>query len=488
MKIKNLFRLSLLSAAVCFSLIACRNHEKALYINIEKGKDFISTNWESKVLQLEVCSNTAWEIKKETEEKWFEISHIQGDPGKTTLVLRFTENKQSARHAKLHFIYKNGSFPFTVQQSAANTNFDSPDYFFYVTFGTMPTLYAGLHMLSHNKTSFFSYERTGTFNPEKVPSHITVINGDKSSQNVMRDEIKKKILEINAEDPNAIFGFQVDDLRARLGYDWFVKQGIDSSRVKVTMLSDGTATYENFNHAFGNADSGEKNWEKYRETISSLTWENPKRITDTRALPEFESPLWSYYLSTCPNYRLLLQNKELLETNSLYIKDEMNKMKALSVSPLELLKELDAANQTVFYEMANFDRAKFEKIFNQSPKKNLIIIGTNGKDKEQKNYVKHIAQKYKTDYDIFFKPHPADKSSTNYEVEFPGLTLLPAQMPFELLLWSLMDEISLIGGYPSTVFITVPIEKIGFIFGGSPTDIFRPLNVLLKDAPHIEWL
>lgn len=61
MKIKNLFRLSLLSAAACFSLIACRNHEKAPYINIEEGKDFISTNWESKTLQLEVCSNTAWE-------------------------------------------------------------------------------------------------------------------------------------------------------------------------------------------------------------------------------------------------------------------------------------------------------------------------------------------------------------------------------------------------------------------------------------------
>lgn len=487
MKIKKSFYLPVLSIAICFLGGACHNHDKDPYISINNGKDFISTNWENKSIQLEIRSNTTWEIKKDGAD-WFDISHTQGEPGRTKITLKFTDNKEAARYARLHFLHKNGDLTFTVQQSAANTDFDSPDYYFYVTFGTMPTLYAGLHMLSHNKPSFFAYQRIKTFDPQKMPPHITVINGEQSQQETMRDEMKKKILEINAQHPNAVFGFQVDDLRARLGYDWFVKQGIDSSRVKVTMLSDGTATYVDFHKGFGDANLGEKRWKTYQGKINSLSWESMKRITPTRALPEFESPQWSYYLSTCPNYKLLLQDEKLLETDNAYVKEQMKKMKTLSTSPLDLLNKLDEARQRQFYEMANFDKTKFANLFDRSSKKNLIIIGTNGKDQQQKANVKRIIQKYQKDYDIFFKPHPADKSSMNYEDSFPGLNLLPAQMPFEVLLWSLMDKIDLIGGYPSTVFITVPIEKVGFIFNSSVSDIFKPLNVLFKDAQHIEWM
>lgn len=36
-------------------------------------------------------------------------------------------------------------------------------------------------------------------------------------------------------------------------------------------------------------------------------------------------------------------------------------------------------------------------------------------------------EQYGAQYDVFFKPHPADTTSAGYETEFPGLTLLPAR-------------------------------------------------------------
>ena len=95
----------------------------------------------------------------------------------------------------------------------------------------------------------------------------------------MSEAMKRRILEINAEDPTAVFGLWVDDLRCRLGYDWFVAQGIDSARVKVTMLSDGTATYNNFHNYFGDAATAE---DVYKRQVSNS---QRRRSSRTRSSP-----------------------------------------------------------------------------------------------------------------------------------------------------------------------------------------------------------
>lgn len=95
---------------------------------------------------------------------------------------------------------------------------------------------------------------------------------------------------------------------------------------------------------------------------------------------------------------------------------------------------------------------------------------------------------YGSEYDVFFKPHPADNSSSDYEKQFPGLTLLPGQMPFEIFVWSLLDEVNLIGGYPSTTFLSVPLDKVGFLFATDAASLPRPLNLLFSDAPNVEWM
>ena len=105
----------------------------------------------------------------------------------------------------------------------------------------------------------------------------------------------------------------------------------------------------------------------------------------------------------------------------------------------------------------------------------------------QQNYVRQIWEQYGNSHDIYFKPHPRDDDSQNYEQLFPGLMMLPRQMPFEIMIWALNNLIDLIGGYPSTTFLTVPTEKVKFIFEATLDTIDRPLNLLFKNA-DVKWI
>lgn len=444
---------------------------------------FLSLNGNAKEVNLTINANANWSVTSSSE--WMKTD-ATGTVGSTTLTLSVMENDGDPRDGELIFNVEGGEpITFSVAQNGKNVSFDSPTHYFYVTFGTMPTLYAGLHALSHSKPSFFAYGRQNTFDPEMFPPHITlsIANGPDEVQGIMRDYMKKKIRDIRDREPNAIFGLYVDDLRAKLGYDWFVDQGIDSSRVKVTLLSDGTGTYDIFSKVT------DQRWGEIVDEVEALNWNMDKNRIQPR-LAEFDSYDRAYYLATRPNYRLLLQDGNLLEPSSEFMGEQMRKMSLMSITPLQLLNNLTAKRQETFYKMASFDKDGFAAKFDKSSKKNLVIIGTNtGSNGEpQINYVQSVVNKYGGEYDIFFKPHPSDPNSRDFETLFPGLTLLPGQMPFEIFVWSLMDKIDVIGGYQSTVFLTVPVEKVKFIFGAPSADIMiKPLNILFKDA-EIDWM
>ena len=42
--------------------------------------------------------------------------------------------------------------------------------------------------------------------------------------------------------------------------------------------------------------------------------------------------------------------------------------------------------------------------------------------------------------------------------------------------------------YPSTVFLTVPVDKVRFIFAADAASLVRPLNILFRDATDVEWM
>ena len=283
-------------------------------------------------------------------------------------------------------------------------------------------------------------------------------------------------------------------------YGLYVLKGfMQAANLKNGILVTVDPYSKHINHAdratallFGDAATAEQNWNDYAAEVEALDWDHGGRYPETRAPEEFASYTWPYYLSTRPDYRLMLQNRSLMESSCPFITDRLAEMKMESVQPYELLTALPEASKQQFYRMAKFDYAHFEGLFDLSPKKNLIIIGTShssaASEQQQAAYVERIIQQYGSDYDIFFKPHPADSSSAGYPDRFEGLTLLPGQMPFEIFVWALLDKIDMIGGYPSTTFISVPLDKVGFLFAAGADGLVRPLNILFRDAANVEWI
>ncbi len=491
--------------SVCYLLLflsvalasACTDKDDSTSsFSINGGTTFLSLDALSRSGKITVSAPHAWSLEP-IEEAWFTLSQHEGKAGKTQLHVSLSANKGAARSAELHFVCNGEKLLFTLSQSAAHTSFEEVDYCFYATFGTIPTLYAGLYVLANEKPSYVFYERSKTFDPALFPPHATVIKGSlptatDAEMEQMAATMKQRIREINAAHPTAVFGLYVDDLRCRLGYDWFVAQGIDSARVKVSLLSDGTGTYHNFDQYFGDVTTAEQNWKQYAAEVEALDWNHGGLYPETRIPAELNAPTWPYYLSTRPDYRLILQNKSLLQSSIPFVSAQLTAMQTQTVQPYELLAALSPATRAEFYRMAAFDYDTFAALFDQSPKKNLIIVGTRSEgsagEEQQRQYVARVVSEYADRYDIFFKPHPADTSSADYPTRFPGLTLLPGQMPFEIFVWALIDRIDLLGGNSSTTFLSVPLDKVGFLFAPNAQSLVHPLNLLFANAQGINWI
>ena len=330
---KRLFRL-FLCLALLSGTAACSDDEVSQnLIVINGGEHFLSLDGLARAGKISVLAPAPWRVTKAAGDTWFRLSATEGPAGYSEVELSLDENPGAARSAQLAFACGDAIVPFRLSQGALSAGYDSPDYYFYVTFGTMPTLYAGIHLLSHDKPGYVFYSRSKTFDPAEFPARAEVTtaadrtaDATQAEMEAMAREMKRRILEINSADPTAVFGLYVDDLRCRIGYDWFVAQGIDSARVKVSMLSDGTGTYNNFYNYFGDAATAEQNWESYASEVEALDWNHGGRYPETRSLPEFESYTWPYYLSTRPDYRLVVQDGSLLESSCPFITEKLGEM------------------------------------------------------------------------------------------------------------------------------------------------------------------
>ena len=61
-------------------------------------------------------------------------------------------------------------------------------------------------------------------------------------------------------------------------------------------------------------------------------------------------------------------------------------------------------------------------------------------------------------------------------------------MPFEIFVWSLPDEVKPHRRLSSTTFLSVPLDKVGFLFAADADGLVRPLNILFRDAASVEWI
>ena len=318
----------------------------------------------------------------------------------------------------------------TDNDGPAGSYTESDEYAFYVTFGTMPTLYAGLYMLEQ-RNAFLRLLRTHPDLRHKPLSRLRrdmPLYGRRQQDPGENEGVDDEHHPDHRpkEPPTPGFHLYVDDLRSPLSYDWFVAQGIDLSRLKVHLLSDGTGTYNEFYSAFAANGTGRENWEKYVAEINSLAWNSDgSDLLGTRALPEFEQHWhWSYPLSTARQLRPhAALRQHVSKPADPYVQEQLPKMHLTPDNVIDMLKRLPQAKQEIMYRMipTTYDRQVFIDLMDASPKPNLIINGTSNQPDNQRLYVEEVYRKYKDEYDIFFEPHPSDESYLDYEEAFPGV-------------------------------------------------------------------
>ena len=245
----------------------------------------------------------------------------------------------------------------------------------------------------------------------------------------------------------------------------------------------------NFHNYFGRCRHGRTELNDYAAEVEALDWNHGGRYPEIRAPEEFASYTWPYYLSTRPDYRLMLQNSSLMESSCPFIADRLACNEDGERPAYELLTAPRLRNNSSTAWPARL-HSRFAGLFDLSPKKNLIIIGTShssaASEQQQAAYVERIIQQYGSDYDIFFKPHPADSSSAGYPDRFEGLTLLPGQMPFEIFVWALLDKIDMIGGYPLTTLSPYRSTSVGLLCRRCRRT--RPAAEHFFMTPRAEWI
>jgi S-layer homology domain/Cadherin-like beta sandwich domain len=376
-----------------------------------------------------------------------------------------------------------------VQDNTTNNSTKSSPivYDIYATLGTLPTLYAGLNTYTSNNESYMWFLRKGTLNTTYLPSHVNFIAPNKEYDAELMNEIIDKVKELFTLNPDAKFNFYIDDLRVQFILQSFVANHIPEDNYKVFLLSDGTATYTKFKSMF-NAAGTYPTWTKYADDFMNRKTRiaaGEKDVININNDTEMHPSM--YFVSQFDNVEYRMQFPELLVSNDDNVKTEISKMNTIKTAPYDIYNDLSDDKKAAFVKAAGVDKQKFDGIFDASSKPNLIISGTSlaGEQNGFEEVVKNIVKDYGKQYALFFKPHPAWDPISNPQLidlkrkEFLnglGITILPAQLPMEALLWAYPDL--KIGGYSSTLYMSTAKEQTLFFIADSKDKLVSPLPEL----------
>ncbi len=401
-------------------------------------------------------------------------------------------------------------------------DFDEHTYDFYITLGTMPTLYATLNAYARqNPNTYMWFLRGNTISKEYSADFIhyfSTQSADNNKSAVNWAEIRDKVKEIKAADPDAKFNLWCDDLRVAFIPHIFVYAGVAFEDLHVTLLSDGTGTYQIYHTQNDSMYNG-----------FAAEWEQTIKLYDEgRDNPEFELPhpddyeqmtqlkYLAFYVSTFPNVEFWVQSPDYLTCASPVVTAARENMNIVKKDPAEMYKNLPedirVAYQKVVLANALVDSdtlhtleeavAYFDGKLSGRDQELVLILGTNKKTLDENKFYIDATLAYYTPtlsaedatkvlykgktYTItagastvtvdgreltigqlgvylFFKghpAHPADETLQGYFAEH-GIEMLPHRTPVETLFW--MYDVKA-GGYESTSFLSCYKGQTEFLY------------------------
>ena len=361
-------------------------------------------------------------------------------------------------------------------------------HYIYMTFGTLPTLFASLHMLTHNHPSYVLFTRRDTFDINQVPDHIQLVRPQVSYGGMTATQIataaREVVADIEQNNDEPTFHFFTDDLRVLLPLYAFLRNGIPTERFFITLLSDGTGTYAGMFDPFVGSN-GLDNWNARRNSLHD-TWLPLFRGNSSLSSSQYNTLLFTldygYVASQMQNIELWKQFPEfgLLHNNIVPgLRSELMRTSLVKRQPFDILQQLNTEMREIFFNATLNNpnhpggavRDILEEYFIEPERPVMIISGTHiGGGANPAGFddaVWAVMQEFGKDYEIMIKPHPAqDVNSAQFNLSRQrGLTILPAQLPMEVLMWAFPEIF--IGGYQSSLYMAAVPGQVRFFFSDS---------------------
>ena len=440
-----------------------------------------------------IYSKTDWTIS--SNNPWLTTDISSGPAGSHKIVATFDKNTNKDSRKATVTLSADGEDNSIEIAQRGKKDFEDVTYKFYTNIATLPTLYAGLMIMNDEITPSYLIDKRGTLNKDKLPNSVTNLSYDDFPNNMINI-----IRDIEAKDPEATYAYYGEDLRVHEYLPIFTRLGIDTSRVKLTLLPDGARTYTvMLTEIYGKNAKGGDNFKTEKKKLD-------KELADYTTNPSFgyndtkvnkatvQDDNVPHVLAQYHHVRYIIEDLDYLITHDNYVQDKITENNYVVLPARKLLDNLSLNKQNEFYDLTGFDMQANLNLLTASSKPNIIILGTNtnsaSSPEEQGKFVQTVMNHYSSEYDIFFKAHPADKAYLDYESKFPGLKLItPATMPFDVFTWALDGKIDAIGGYTSTIFLTVPTDKVKFMFAKDAESLGGELfENIFKDREDIYWI
>lgn len=346
--------------------------------------------------------------------------------------------------------------------------------------GTLPTTYVTANYWNINHTddgthapTIIALTRPQSLNWDALPEGMYLLpyvskpeDTRKLSNFFAMGDYVKMLYEIT---PEANFNFFVNDYHLRVLGNLVYANNLPMENVKVTFISDGSATASTMNRAYGGSnpnashESYVKQWGSYVDT-----WYKAGKVDESS--PEPPSELLYAAVCSMPNSEWWVTRKSLFTSGddnafaATMTADSRMIQKNIS-NDLTALK--DSGHDQEFRNLYNFKGDFFSKADSEG-KKVMLLMGTHTyNEKNFDDYVNLVESFYGTDYIYYYKGHPAYPTQLDAakqkRLESLGLIDIDSTIPAELILFYYPDIY--MTGYNTSTFNSALPESKGGVWG-----------------------
>ena len=327
----------------------------------------------------------------------------------------------------------------------------------YLTFGTIPSLYAQMNAYIDSNPSVIFARSDGYFDKSKNPDNLIqyhkFVGYDNDFLNNDYQLVVDALHDIKSKNKNARFVVYIDDSRVQFLLKPFLLANCYEDIDKIVMISEGNIT----EYMFSDIKSGDYDYQKQRWKILIDKIQNQDEDSN-QALAVISN--YCYYLSTLGKNVLLLPYSNLLENKNVPVKYR----EKMHFEMLDLYTMFNSVDGNLFL-------GKEARSFHFKDN-SIVIIGTyNFYDSSfskflYENLINQVLMDY-SDYNFYFKAHPLYPVSDNPLFEdfltSRNIEVIPEKLPLEILLYK--NKNVFIGGFCSSIHSLIPLNRIKFVFG-----------------------